>query len=232
MAVALQTFVTYYRVSTAKQGASGLGLEAQQQAVRGYLERVHGKELASFTEIESGKRNDRPKLEEAILRCRQTGATLLVSKLDRLSRDAAFLLQLRNSNLQFVCADMPEANELTIGLLAILAEHERRLISKRTKEALQAAKARGVKLGNPKIRPGDGESATTARKVRDANYAARAADLKPMVFEALKGLAPDAKPAVAVSVYFALMGVPSPRGQGAWEIRSVKRLLNFLQIPC
>lgn len=232
MADSTNTFVTYYRVSTVKQGRSGLGLAAQREIVDGYLRQVGGQQLVSFTEIESGKRNDRPELAQAMLRCRQTGARLLVAKLDRLSRDAAFLLQLRNSSIKFVCADMPEANELTIGLLAILAEHERKVISKRTTEALQAAKARGVKLGNPKIRPGDGEAARVARQARDEAYAARANDLRPMVLEALKPCDLDANPAKVVSVYFALMGVPAPRGKGTWDMRAVKRLLNFLQIPC
>lgn len=218
----MTTFVSYYRVSTAKQGASGLGLEAQQTAVREHLRRVEGRELASFTEIESGKRNDRPKLEAAMLRCRQTGATLLVAKLDRLSRDAAFLLQLRNSTTKFVCADMPEANELTIGLLAIVAEHERKMISKRTKDALQAARARGVKLGNPNLRLGTPARAANASRAARAGYEARAEDLRPAVEAA------GTRDPKVLCQHFQLLGIPSPRGAGQWDVRAAKRLLKHL----
>jgi DNA invertase Pin-like site-specific DNA recombinase len=114
-------FVSYYRVSTQKQGRSGLGLEAQKSAVEAYLLQHHGVALASFTEVESGKSNVRPQLKAALLRCRQTRATLLVAKLDRLSRNAAFLLNLRESDVKFQALDIPEANTLTLGILASLA---------------------------------------------------------------------------------------------------------------
>src|SRR5690606_23983276 len=130
--------VAYYRVSTAAQGRSGLGLEAQRKAVSD-LCRSRGWELiAEYTEIESGRRNDRPELSEALRRARLTGATLVVAKLDRLSRSVAFLSALQESGASFVAADMPEANELTVHILAAVAQAERKAISKRTREALEA----------------------------------------------------------------------------------------------
>jgi DNA invertase Pin-like site-specific DNA recombinase len=141
--------VAYYRVSTKQQGVSGLGLDAQRKSVGEYIGSHAAKLLESFVEVESGKRNDRPELAKALHLAKLTGATLVIAKLDRLSRNAAFLLTLRDSGVSFVCADMPHADPLTIGVLALVAQQEREAISKRTKEALQAAKARGQKLGNP-----------------------------------------------------------------------------------
>ena len=137
-------FVAYLRVSTGKQGRSGLGLEAQREAVRHFVASHGGKIIApEFVEVETGKRNDRPHLENALKRCRLTGATLVVAKLDRLSRNAAFLMTLRDSGVRFVAADLPEANTMTVGVMAVVAQHEREAISQRTKAALGAAKARG-----------------------------------------------------------------------------------------
>lgn len=215
-------FVTYYRVSTPKQGESGLGLEAQQIAVKKHLQQVSGTEIASFTEIETGKSNSRPKLQEALLRCRQTRATLLVAKFDRLSRNAAFLLTLRDSGLEFVAADMPTANNLTIGVLAVVAEHEREMISKRTKEALQAAKARGTKLGNPKIKAGDDYAASIAREQAERLYAQRAEELRPIVEAA------NTTNASKLCEYFSMLGIPSPRGKDKWNSAAARRLMKFL----
>jgi DNA invertase Pin-like site-specific DNA recombinase len=144
----VKQYVAYYRVSTVKQSNSGLGLEAQQYAVTQYLRDAH-ELLAHFTEVESGKKNQRPQLQAAIACARQAGATLLIAKLDRLSRNAGFIFALRDSGVDFVCCDMPDANTLTVGIFAVLAQHERELISKRTKDALQALKQRGVELGMP-----------------------------------------------------------------------------------
>lgn len=140
-------YVAYYRVSTKQQGASGLGLEAQRETV----ERFAGADavIGDYTEIESGKNNARPILAQAIEQAQRENATLLIAKLDRLSRDAAFVLMLKNTGVRFVCCDMPEANTLTIGIMAVMAQHEREMIAKRTREGLQVAKARGVVLGNP-----------------------------------------------------------------------------------
>lgn len=144
-------FVAYYRVSTEKQGRSGLGLDAQREAVAGFLrgEGARAKLMAEYTEVESGKRNDRPQLARAIEHAKLTGSVLLIAKLDRLSRDAHFLLGLEKAGIEFVAADMPSANRLTVGIMAMVAEDEGRRISARTKAALAAAKARGTKLGNP-----------------------------------------------------------------------------------
>lgn len=144
----MRKFVAYLRVSTQRQGRSGLGLEAQRGAVRSFVESRGGQLLApEYVEVESGKRTDRPELSKALQRCRVTGATLVVAKLDRLSRNAAFLMTLRDSGVEFVAADLPEANTMTVGVMAVVAQHEREAISQRTKAALAAAKVRGVKLG-------------------------------------------------------------------------------------
>src|SRR5215211_4488528 len=140
-------FVAYYRVSTAKQGRSGLGLEAQQEAVRSYLNGGSWQLVDEVVEVESGKRNDRPKLAEALRLCRLHGATLIIAKLDRRARNVAFISNLMESGVEFTAVDFPQANRLTVHILAAVAEHEAAMISQRTKAALGAAKARGVKLG-------------------------------------------------------------------------------------
>jgi DNA invertase Pin-like site-specific DNA recombinase len=143
------TFISYLRVSTARQGQSGLGLEAQRKAVADYLNGGQWSLVAEFVEVESGRNSSRPKLLEALAACRVHGATLVVAKLDRLSRNAAFLLNLQNAGVKFVAADNPQVNQMVVGILAIVAEEEAKAISRRTKEALAAAKARGAKLGSP-----------------------------------------------------------------------------------
>jgi len=147
-------FIAYYRVSTQKQGVSGLGLEAQKTTVMNYLNGGSWTLIAEYIEIESGKRNDRPELTKAIEHAKRMGATLLVAKLDRLARNLFFITSLMESGVDFVAADMPTANKLTIHILAAMAEYEREQISKRTKEALAAAKVRRKEqnlkpLGNP-----------------------------------------------------------------------------------
>ena len=146
-------YIAYYRVSTDRQGRSGLGLEAQQQAVHGFLQ-GRGELVASFTEVESGKRNDRPEIAAALAACRKHKAVLVIAKLDRLARNVHFISGLMESGVEFVAVDMPEASRLTIHILAAVAEHERVMISQRTKAALQAAKARGTKLGSPTPKKG------------------------------------------------------------------------------
>lgn len=143
-------YIAYYRVSTDRQGASGLGLDAQREAVRRFLS-GRGALLAEYTEIESGRRHaNRPQLLSALDDCRRRRAVLLIARLDRLARNVAFISNLMESGAEFVAVDMPQANRLTIHILAAVAEHERELISRRTKDALAAAKARGTKLGNPR----------------------------------------------------------------------------------
>jgi DNA invertase Pin-like site-specific DNA recombinase len=168
-------FVSYLRVSTARQGRSGLGLEAQREAVRSYLDGGKWKLVAEFVEVESGKKDDRPKLVEALHRAKVTGATLIVAKLDRLSRNVAFLANLKESGVKFVCADMPDANELTIHLFAAIAQHERKIISERTRNAMAAAKRKGRTFGNPNgaraLRGLGNGSAVTALKANADKHA-------------------------------------------------------------
>ena len=140
-------YVAYYRVSTQQQGRSGLGLEAQQYTVEQYCK--NGLILQSFTDIESGKHNQRPELMKAIELCKQTNSILIIAKLDRLSRNSVFIGQLMESKINFKCCDMPEADSFTIHIFAALAQREREMISNRTKQALKALKDRGIKLGSP-----------------------------------------------------------------------------------
>lgn len=142
-------YIAYYRVSTKGQGRSGLGLDAQRTAVQNYLKSKPGEIVVEYQEIESGNNNSRPVLSEAIKKAKALDATLLIAKLDRLSRNVAFIFKLRDEQVNFVCADLPDANTMTIGIFATMAQHERELISQRTKSALSALKAKGVKLGKP-----------------------------------------------------------------------------------
>jgi DNA invertase Pin-like site-specific DNA recombinase len=144
----MKTFVCYYRVSTKKQGESGLGIDAQKSAVARFLAAEQGRLLAEFVEIESGKKSNRPELRKAIDLCKATGATLVVAKLDRLARNVAFTSALMDSGIEFLACDMPYANRLTIHILAAIAEDEARRISQRTKAALAELKAQGVPLGS------------------------------------------------------------------------------------
>src|SRR3954466_1761959 len=172
--VASGKWVAYYRVSTAKQGASGLGLEAQREAVAGYLNGGNWQLAAEFTEVESGRKNDRPELAKGLALCRRIGATLIIAKLDRLARNVAFVSNLMESGVEFVAVDFPTANQLTIHILAAVAEHEREMISARTKAALAAAKARGTKLGNPNLTDAArAKGREVARTVNRAKAAAR-----------------------------------------------------------
>ena len=164
--------VGYIRVSTRAQEASGLGLEAQRQEVEAFARQHRGGILAEYREVETGKRKDRPELSNALAHCRRSKATLVVAKLDRLARNVAFTSALMESKVDFVCCDNPHANKLTIHILAAVAEHEAEAISQRTKAALAAAKARGVKLGS--ARPGHWEGRENHR-LAGAKAAAKAA---------------------------------------------------------
>ncbi len=141
------TYVGYYRVSTDRQGRSGLGLEAQRSAVANYLDGGNWTLLDTFTEVESGRRNDRPELAKALDLCRRRKATLVIAKLDRLARNVAFIANLMDADVDVVAVDMPQANRFTLHIMAAMAEHEAALVSQRTRAALKAAKARGRKLG-------------------------------------------------------------------------------------
>lgn len=219
--------VAYYRVSTERQGRSGLGLEAQRAAVEAYAKQCSGRVLESFTEVESGKRNDRPELDRALLRAKVTGATLVIAKLDRLSRDAAFLLKLQRDGVRFVAADMPDANSLTVGILAVVAQAEREAISTRTKDALAAVKARGGRLGNPNgaaalRRAGKGNAA--ALEVVQAKAQERAANLESTIAE-LKGNGVCSLGAIAEALNKA--DIKTAQGK-QWHKSSVRNLLQRL----
>lgn len=213
-------FITYFRVSTARQGASGLGIEAQQAAVAAHVAQAGGRVLAQFTEVESGKNNDRPKLHAALERCRLTGATLLIAKLDRLSRDAHFLLGLDKAGVEFVAADMPNANRLTVGIMALVAQQEREAISARTKAALAAAKARGAKLGGYRAgaRKVDYRLSIAARQ--KAAEAFRAS-LLPMV-QQMKNEGMSLR---QIAAQMTDKGIRTSRG-GSWTAATVSRVLQ------
>lgn len=219
-----QRLVAYERVSTARQGASGLGLEAQRKAIENFAESRGADVLARFIEVESGRKADRPELLKALHHAKVTGATLVIAKLDRLSRNAAFLLALRDSGVRFVAVDMPEANDLTVGIMALVAEAEREAISRRTKEALAVAKARGVKLGNPNgaeslRRAGKGGAALRAAVASNAE--AFAADLAP-VLAAIRAEGHTSLRSIAAEL--TARGIRTRRG-GRWSVGNVERIL-------
>jgi DNA invertase Pin-like site-specific DNA recombinase len=215
-------FVAYYRVSTAKQGQSGLGLEAQRQTV---LQSVRdGELLEEFTEVESGKLNSRPQLQAALKHARLTNSTLIVAKLDRLSRNAAFLNQLFDADVAIRCADMPFADRFTVGILAQVAQWERERISERTKAALEVAKSRGRKLGGkrPNQRSLNAEGRHKATATRQAASAQRKLDVMPYIdaarvagYTSLRGIA----------AYLNARRIGAPRG-GQWQAAQVARLLT------
>lgn len=218
-------YVTYYRVSTKQQGSSGLGMDAQCEAVAKFLKQHGGRELATFREIESGKRDSRPQLTAALLRCRQTHATLLVAKLDRLSRNAAFLMNLRESGVEFKALDLPDVTTLTLGVLATIAQHERETISARTKAALAARKARGLPMGTPSNLPPP--SAYTAARAAAGNVAranARAELLSDVVADAK---AQGCTTLRAIAAHLNGLGIQTPR-KAAWTPIGITRLIRRL----
>jgi DNA invertase Pin-like site-specific DNA recombinase len=219
--------VAYYRVSTDRQGRSGLGLDAQRAAVEGFIRERGGELVQEFVEVESGKRNDRPELARAIQAAKLSAAKLLIAKLDRLSRNAAFLLALRDSGARFVAVDMPEADNLTIGILALVAEREREMISARTRAALAAAKARGRKLGNlGTLRPGAGREKASAAHREAAR--AKASELA-VVVEELR--AAGHSTAAALARELTRRGIVTPRGKAQWSATQVQRVLTLAAMP-
>jgi DNA invertase Pin-like site-specific DNA recombinase len=215
-------FISYLRVSTTKQGASGLGLEAQRKAVTDYLNGGRWSLIQEVLEVESGKRADRPKLAEALRLCRLHGATLVIAKLDRLSRDAAFLLNLQAAGVRFVAADMPEANELVVGIMAVVAQAERKMISARTKAALAAAKARGAKLGGDRGVTPSAKAQAKGRAAMRAKADGRAFDLMPIIAELRAGGATSLR---ELAAGLNARGIPTARG-GAWSAIQVSRVLT------
>jgi DNA invertase Pin-like site-specific DNA recombinase len=214
-------FVAYYRVSTARQGKSELGLEAQRQAVLEHLNGGSWKLVAEFTEIESGKRSDRPKLAEALKECRLRGARLMIAKLDRLARNVAFISNLMESNVEFEAVDFPQANRLTIHIMAAIAEHEAKMISDRTRSALAAAKARGKQLGGFRGRAGTAADCAKARQARSASAHARAADLAPVIQDIR---ATGAQSLRAIAKELNGRGITAPRG-GEWSAAQVRAVI-------
>src|SRR5215475_6418865 len=235
----IRKFVSYCRVSTAKQGRSGLGLEAQRSAINDFLNGGQWKLIAEYVEVETGKNDDRPELRKALHQAKVTGATLVIAKLDRLSRNLRFIAELQESKVKFVCADMPDATELTIHIFASLAQHERKVISERTKRTLQAVKeleADPIKakerrrlgkkpLGNP-------NGAAPLRRADKGNKAAvveikakadrHAADVLPII-EDLR--ANGAVTLLAIAAELNERPILTARG-GNWYPTSVKRLLE------
>jgi len=207
-------YVAYYRVSTNRQGASGLGLDAQREAVKRHLGE-RGQLLAEFTEIESGRRDsNRPQLPAALDACRKRRAVLLIARLDRLARNVAFIANLMESGADFVAVDIPEANRLTMHILAAVAEHEREMISQRTKAALAQAKARGTQLGNPR--------ALEALKL--ANAAKAHVRPAPEVRALITGWKAQGKGLRAIARELNRLRIRTPRGC-AWYASTVKNQL-------
>jgi DNA invertase Pin-like site-specific DNA recombinase len=219
--------VGYERVSTARQGASGLGIAAQRQAIDGFVAGRGGALLGRFTEVESGRNPNRPELARALHLAKVTGATLVIARLDRLSRNAAFLLTLRDSGVRFKAVDMPSANDLTVGVMALVAEAERTAISERTKAALAAAKARGVRLGNPNGAAAlkrAGKGGAPLRAAVAANADAHARNLAPVVADIRAGGATSLR---AVAAELNARGMLTRRG-GHWHVSTVTNLLDRL----
>lgn len=219
-------FVTYLRVSTARQGRSGLGLEVRRKAVTDYLNGGAWTVVAEFTEVESGKSDaNRPQLQRAIAACRVYGAKLLIAKFDRLSRDAHFLLGLEKAGIEFVATDNPHANRLTVGIMALVADEERRAISARTKAALQAAKARGVQLGGDRGAILSAEAKAKGVAALQARAESRAADLAPIIAE-LRASGAATLRSLAAGLDQA--GIAPPRGTG-WSPMAVSRTLARIE---
>ena len=220
----MKKIVCYLRVSTARQGSSGLGLDAQLLAVQQYAASMSASIINTFTEVETGKLNTRPQLMQALHLAKVTGATLVIAKLDRLSRNAAFLMTLQDAGVKFVAADLPQANNLTIGIMALVAQQEAEAISKRTKEALQAAKARGKVLGNPNgaaalLRAAKGNTAALSAIKTKAD--SHAINLQP-VLASLKAEGITSLGGIAKALNE--RGMLTPRG-GIWHKTSVRNLM-------
>jgi DNA invertase Pin-like site-specific DNA recombinase len=214
--------VSYLRVSTTRQGESGLGIEAQRSSVTAFLRGDQWKQVGEYVEVESGKNNYRPELQKAIATCRIHNATLVVARLDRLARNAHFLLGLKEADVDILCVDMPSANALTIGIMAMVAQEEARLISARTKAALAMAKLRGVRLGSPKpITPQTQMKgrrlSITMRRERSRRWVT---DIRPTVESAMQQCGTLRTTATLLTDW----GIPARRG-GAWSAVQVRRVL-------
>jgi len=219
-------FIAYYRVSTGKQGKSGLGIEAQRQAVANYLNGGNWRIVAEFTEVESGRRSDRPALEKALAAARVRQVPIVVAKLDRLTRSVAFLSRLLEAGVDVRFADLPQIEGATgkflLQQMAAVAELEAGMISARTKAALAAAKRRGVKLGGDRGARLTAKARAAGRAVLQERARARAADLDPIVKE-LQAAGAESLRAIAAGLDE--RGIPAARG-GKWSASQVSRLME------
>ncbi|EPY01625.1 recombinase family protein [Magnetospirillum fulvum] len=226
----MTAYVEYYRVSTDKQGRSGLGLEGQKEAVRRFLRDGDTTIQPPFVEVESGKKTDqdRPQLRAALEVCRKTGATLLIAKLDRLARDVAFIAALMKSDVRFVACDMPDADPFRLHIEAAIAEEEARKISQRTKAALAAAKARGVKLGGYRgydlTQEQRAAGAERSAASRAAEASKRASALSPII-DAIRAEGVTSASGIARALND--RGIPTSRG-GKWQAVQVQRFLALV----
>jgi DNA invertase Pin-like site-specific DNA recombinase len=218
-------YVAYYRVSTRAQGRSGLGLEAQQASVGRFLQSVSGNLLAEFTEVESGQKVERPRFNEALRICRIFSATLVIAKLDRLARNVAVTVQLMESGVEFVVADFPQANRLTIHILAAIAEYEAKLISERMKAAIAASKARGVVWGGQRNAPTAhlDEARRVCNERRRRRATARAIDLEPVIME----LRESGKSLKDIAAELNRLGIRQSRGGVNWTPNAVRNALRW-----
>lgn len=212
----MSRYVAYYRVSTDRQGRSGLGLDAQEQAVARHLAAHGGELVAAYTEVESGGRRDRPELAAALDLCRKERATLIIAKLDRLGRNVAFIASLMDSKVEFTACDNPHASRFMLHIMAAFAEHEREQISKRTREALAALKARGVQLGNPEL-----DELNAKHQSRADAFATRMA---PVIEELQEEGIATIK---AIRDELNRRDVPTAKG-GNWHLPTVHRLVKRL----
>ena len=222
-------YISYLRVSTERQGKSGLGLEAQREMIQEHLDRGSSSTLIhEYVEIESGRNDDREQLREALEACQRTGAKLLIAKLDRLSRDLAFIANIMKTKVEFIACDFPDANRLTIHILSAMAEYERELISKRTKGALKAAKARGKKLGNPHNL--NTEAAQRGRVLGMESRQAKADEHAQKVYSIVKGYLDDGLSLNAIARKLTENGELTPRGKACqWTPTTVKNVIKRVE---
>lgn len=219
-----QSVIVYLRVSTERQGRSGLGMEAQRVAVRDYLAGTGCEQIVEFVEVESGTRRDRPQLAAALAATRLHRAVLVIAKLDRLSRDAGFLIGLQKAGVRFIACDMPSASEMVVGIMAVVAQAEREMISQRTKAALAAAKARGTVLGGFRGYVGTADDLNRARAVHAAQADERATDLASTI-TALQASGITSLGAIAAALN--ARRITASRG-GSWSAVQVRRVLQRL----
>ena len=214
----MTSYVAYYRVSTDRQGQSGLGLDAQREAVSRFV--GAGNLAAEFTEVESGKKHtNRPQLAAALAAAKKQGATLVIAKLDRLARNVCFVAGLLESGVDFVCADMPQANKTMLQMMSVFAEWEREQISARTKAALAQAKLRGTKLGNPRLEDARENAAAANREV-----------VPVATVEFIRKMRSQGETLRAIADQLNALHIRTPRGS-QWHAKTVRAVLLLLQTP-